>query len=272
MMAAAMLRAGAVLDDDVGPAARARARWSGSARENAGARRRGAHPGRRHRPARRPGAGRRGRARRLRGHRRSRLARLGRARSWSGCGGTTGTSAGRASSTRRAGGAARKACCPRRVSRCRTPRRRRPTAWPAITCVRLHELTGDARWRERREALVGGVRRRAAGARACTRRPFCSRWTGTSIRGTHLVVDRPGGRRRPRSGCTGAALARFAPRRVVQRLTPARADAGRLPPALAGDARGRRGDARLRLRRDELPAAGRDARGVGQCRCGAGHG
>ena len=31
-----------------------------------------------------------------------------------------------------------------------------------------------------------------------------------------------------------AALAGFAPRRVVQRLTPAQAAAGRLPPALAG--------------------------------------
>jgi uncharacterized protein YyaL (SSP411 family) len=31
-----------------------------------------------------------------------------------------------------------------------------------------------------------------------------------------------------------AALASFAPRRVAQRLTPAQAEAGRLPPAMAG--------------------------------------
>ena len=51
--------------------------------------------------------------------------------------------------------------------------------------------------------------------------------------GTHLVVIGEKGDATAER-MHGAALAGFAPRRVVQRLTPAEADVGRLPPAIAG--------------------------------------
>ncbi len=105
-----------------------------------------------------------------------------------------------------------------------------PNGVAGINLVRLHELTGDARWRERAAALVaafaGGLL--DLGLHGAAFLLAVDWYLGP---GTHLVVlgeeDDPAAEAMHR-----AALARFVPRRVVQRLTPAGAEAGRLPPAV----------------------------------------
>jgi uncharacterized protein YyaL (SSP411 family) len=107
-----------------------------------------------------------------------------------------------------------------------------PNGVAGITLARLHELTGDARWRERAGALVaafagGAVELGLHGA------AFLLAMDWYLHPGTHLVVVGEEGDETAEA-MHRAALARFTPRRVVQRLTPAEAVAGRLPAALAG--------------------------------------
>jgi uncharacterized protein len=107
-----------------------------------------------------------------------------------------------------------------------------PNGVAGITLVRLHELTGDARWRERAGALVAAF---AGGALELGLHgsAFLLSMDWYLNPGTHLVVI--GEEEDETAGAMHrAALARFAPRRVVQRLTPAEAEAGRLPAAIAG--------------------------------------
>jgi uncharacterized protein len=98
--------------------------------------------------------------------------------------------------------------------------------------VRLHELTGDARWRERAGALVAAF---AGGALELGLHgsAFLLAMDWYLNPGTHLVVigDEED---ETAEAMHRAALARFSPRRVVQRLTPPEAAAGRLPAAIAG--------------------------------------
>jgi uncharacterized protein len=107
-----------------------------------------------------------------------------------------------------------------------------PNGIAGITLVRLHELTGDARWRERAGALVvafaGGALELGLHGSA-----FLLAMDWYLNPGTHLVVI---GEEEDETAeaMHRAALARFAPRRLVQRLTPAEAEAGRLPAAIAG--------------------------------------
>jgi uncharacterized protein YyaL (SSP411 family) len=107
-----------------------------------------------------------------------------------------------------------------------------PNGVAGITWMRLHELTADARWRERAAALVAAF---AGGAPdlGLHGSAFLLAVDWYLNPGTHLVVI---GERGDETAdeMHRAALAGFAPRRVVQRLTPAEADAGRLPPAIAG--------------------------------------
>jgi uncharacterized protein len=107
-----------------------------------------------------------------------------------------------------------------------------PNGVAGITLVRLHELTGDARWRERARALVAAF---AGGALELGLHgsAFLLAMDWQLNPGTHLVVI---GEERDETAAAmhRAALAGFAPRRVVQRLTPAEAEAGSLPAAIAG--------------------------------------
>ena len=107
-----------------------------------------------------------------------------------------------------------------------------PNGVAGITLVRLHQLTGDARWRERADALVAAF---AGGALELGLHgsAFLLAMDWQLNPGTHLVVI---GEERDETAAAmhRAALAGFAPRRVVQRLTPAEAEAGRLPAAIAG--------------------------------------
>jgi hypothetical protein len=107
-----------------------------------------------------------------------------------------------------------------------------PNGVAGITLVRLHEFTGDARWRERAGALVAAF---AGGALELGLHgsAFLLAMDWQLNPGTHLVVI---GEERDETAAAmhRAALAGFAPRRVVQRLTPAEAEAGRLPAAIAG--------------------------------------
>jgi uncharacterized protein len=107
-----------------------------------------------------------------------------------------------------------------------------PNGVAGITLVRLHELTGDARWRERAGALVAAF---AGGALELGLHgsAFLLAMDWYLNPGTHLVVigDEED---EAAEAMHRAALARFSPRRVVQRLTPPEAAAGRLPAAIAG--------------------------------------
>jgi uncharacterized protein len=107
-----------------------------------------------------------------------------------------------------------------------------PNGVAGITLVRLHELTGDARWRERAGALVAAF---AGGALELGLHgsAFFLAMDWQLNPGTHLVVIGEQGDETA-AAMHRAALAGFAPRRVVQRLTPAEAEAGRLPAAIAG--------------------------------------
>ena len=107
-----------------------------------------------------------------------------------------------------------------------------PNGVAGITLVRLHQLTGDARWRERAGALVAAF---AGGALELGLHgsAFLLALDWHLNPGTHLVVIGEEGDPVAEE-MHRAALARFAPRRVVQRLTPAEAEAGGLPAAIAG--------------------------------------
>jgi uncharacterized protein YyaL (SSP411 family) len=108
-----------------------------------------------------------------------------------------------------------------------------PNGVAGITVARLHAATGDERWRERGAALIGAF---AGGALELGLHGsaflLAVDWHLNPV--THLVVV--GAERDDlASAMHRAALARFAPRRVVQRLSFAEASVeGRLPPAIAG--------------------------------------
>jgi uncharacterized protein YyaL (SSP411 family) len=107
-----------------------------------------------------------------------------------------------------------------------------PNGVAGILCARLHELTGNERWRERGTALVEAFAGGASelGVHAATYLLAVDWHLGSR---THLVIV--GARGDPAADAMHrAALAGFVPRRVVQRLTPAEAESRPLPPALAG--------------------------------------
>ena len=107
-----------------------------------------------------------------------------------------------------------------------------PNGTAGIVVARLHELTGEERWRERGEELIAAFAGRAAelGLHAATYLLAVDWHRGER---THLAVvgaaDDAGAAAMHR-----AALAAFVPRRVVHRLTPEAARDAALPPALAG--------------------------------------
>ncbi len=107
-----------------------------------------------------------------------------------------------------------------------------PNGVAGIVLARLHELTGEARWKERGEELVrafaGGARE--LGLYAATYL-LAVDWHLNPA--THLVVVGDGTDPAVRT-MRDAALRSFVPRRVVQFLVPAEAGARSLPPALAG--------------------------------------
>jgi uncharacterized protein len=107
-----------------------------------------------------------------------------------------------------------------------------PNGVAGIVCARLHELTGDERWRQRGEevarAFAGSGRE--LGLYAATYL-LAVDWQLNPA--THLVVV--GDSTDPSARAMhGAALAGFAPRRVVQLVVPAEAGTRPLPPALSG--------------------------------------
>jgi uncharacterized protein YyaL (SSP411 family) len=107
-----------------------------------------------------------------------------------------------------------------------------PNGVAGITLMRLHELTAAARWRARAGALVAAF---AGGALELGLHgsAFLLAMDWYLNPGTHLAVVGEEGDETA-DEMHRVALAGFAPRRVVQRLTPAEAEAGRLPPAIAG--------------------------------------
>ncbi len=107
-----------------------------------------------------------------------------------------------------------------------------PNGVAGIVCARLHELTGDARWRERGLALVRAFAGRGAelGLYAAA---FLLAIDWLLSPATHLVVVGGAGDA-VADGMHAAALAAFVPRRVVQRIAPGVAAARPLPPAMAG--------------------------------------
>lgn len=107
-----------------------------------------------------------------------------------------------------------------------------PNGVAGIVCARLHELTGDGRWRQRREELARAFAGsgRELGLHAATYL-LAVDWHLNPA--THLVVV--GDSTDPSARAMhGAALAGFAPRRVVQLVVPAEAGTRPLPPALSG--------------------------------------
>jgi uncharacterized protein YyaL (SSP411 family) len=107
-----------------------------------------------------------------------------------------------------------------------------PNGVAGIVSARLHELTGEARWRERGQALVRAFagRSEALGLYAATYL-LAVDWHLSPT--THLVVvGEPGDPVADRMHAD--ALAAFIPRKVVRRLMPSEATTQALPPALAG--------------------------------------
>lgn len=107
-----------------------------------------------------------------------------------------------------------------------------PNGVAGIALARLHEFTGDARWKQRSEALV-----RAFGGRAQELGLYAAAyllavdWQLNPA--THLVVI--GDSAEPDAQTMHrAALAGFVPRRVVHLVVPAEAGTRPLPPALSG--------------------------------------
>jgi uncharacterized protein YyaL (SSP411 family) len=107
-----------------------------------------------------------------------------------------------------------------------------PNGIAGIVSTRLHELTGEVRWKERSEALVAAFAGRAGelGLHAATYL-LAVDWQMNPP--THLVVVGDSGD--PTAlAMQRAALAGFAPRRVVQSIAPEEAGERPLPPALRG--------------------------------------
>ena len=107
-----------------------------------------------------------------------------------------------------------------------------PNGVAGIVVARLHEHTGEARWRQRGDALVRAFAGRGAelGLYAAAYL-LAVDWHLSPT--THLVVV--GDQGDPAADQMHAdALATFIPRRVVRRLAPAEAHAQSLPPAMAG--------------------------------------
>jgi uncharacterized protein YyaL (SSP411 family) len=107
-----------------------------------------------------------------------------------------------------------------------------PNGVAGIALARLHEFTGDVRWKQRSEALV-----RAFGGRARELGLYAAAyllavdWQLNPA--THLVVV--GDSAEPDAQTMHrAALAGFVPRRVVHLVVPAEAGTRPLPPALSG--------------------------------------
>jgi hypothetical protein len=107
-----------------------------------------------------------------------------------------------------------------------------PNGVAGIVAARLHELTGDARWKERSAALV-----RAFAGRAQELGLYAAAyllavdWRLNPT--THLVVA--GDATDPSTQAMHrTALASFAARRVVQRIAPAEAGSRPVPQALSG--------------------------------------
>jgi uncharacterized protein YyaL (SSP411 family) len=107
-----------------------------------------------------------------------------------------------------------------------------PNGVAGIVCMRLHELTGEARWKVRSEELLRAFAgsARELGLYAATYL-LAVDWHLNPA--THLVVVGdpidPAAR-----AMHEAALGGFVPRRVVQLLVPAEAASRPLPPALSG--------------------------------------
>ena len=57
-----------------------------------------------------------------------------------------------------------------------------PNGVAGVVCARLHALTEDVRWAERRRGAGGGLRRAAPPRWGFTARPTCWRSTGSSTR------------------------------------------------------------------------------------------
>jgi len=106
-----------------------------------------------------------------------------------------------------------------------------PNGVAGIVLARLHELTGDARWRERGLELVRAFAGRA-GELGLYAAAYLLAVDWHLSPATHLViVGDPGD---PAADQMHAeALATFAPRRVVRRLSPKDARTQSLPPAMA---------------------------------------
>jgi len=112
-----------------------------------------------------------------------------------------------------------------------------PNGVAGIVVARLHEFTGDARWKQRREELVRAFagRARELGLYAATYL-LAVDWQVNPA--THLVVV--GASTDPSAaGMHYRALAGFLPRRVVQLLVPDAAGRHSLPPALRAMITGR---------------------------------
>ncbi len=116
-----------------------------------------------------------------------------------------------------------------------------PNGVAGITAARLHELTARTEWRERARALVDAFAG-SAGELGLYASAYLIATDWTINPATHLVVAAPAGD--AEAGRMHArALAAFVPRRVVQRVTPAE-DPSTLPPAVAGMLRLGAADAR----------------------------
>jgi uncharacterized protein YyaL (SSP411 family) len=107
-----------------------------------------------------------------------------------------------------------------------------PNGVAGIVAARLHELTADDRWRERGEELIEAFAGRAGelGLHAATWL-LAVDWHRSER--THLAIVGPRGDPLAEA-MHRAALAVFVPRRAIHRLTPEEAGSARLPPALAG--------------------------------------
>lgn len=107
-----------------------------------------------------------------------------------------------------------------------------PNGVAGIVLARLHQLTGDDRWRERGEELIKAFAGRAGdlGLHAATYLLAVDWHRGER---THLAVVGPADDP-VAAAMHHMALAAFVPRRAIHRLTPEQARDARLPPALAG--------------------------------------
>jgi uncharacterized protein YyaL (SSP411 family) len=107
-----------------------------------------------------------------------------------------------------------------------------PNGVAGIVCMRLHELTGDSRWKTRSEELLRAFAgsARELGLYAAT---YLLALDWHLDPATHLVVVGDPTDTAVRA-MHEAALGGFVPRRVVQLVVPAEATSRPLPPALSG--------------------------------------